>query len=114
MTDPLAKFADRDREVRDRIALIIHRRGTYPTPYETHAAANTGLVDAYKARATLIAEMRQTASGVPWELLMDATLAVANDLRAAEQNLAADLSWELRWRQDQAWRSYEPNLAIAS
>lgn len=115
--DPLAEFADRDRETRDRIRLVIDRRGTFPTPYETHAAANADLLAAYTARVDLLDEMLGHVGplgGVLYGLLLDVMVAARHDRHQAERDLATDLSWEPEWRQALAWRSYEPNLAAVA
>lgn len=111
-TDPLAEFADRDRQVRDRISRIIHRGGTYPTPYPSHLAYLTDLVDAYTAKDDLTTQMLRVATvgGVLWNLLLDSGASTSLRLSEARQQLARSQQWAVDRDQRAAFATYAPNI----
>jgi hypothetical protein len=111
--DPLAKFADRDQAVRDRIATVLHRDATSPHFYAEHVDYLRDKVDALRAKQDLVLDMVCSVpygSGVLRHVLEDAHVAALTEAMQWEDRLRASVeSAQMR-----AYSTYRDNLRVAS
>jgi hypothetical protein len=117
-TDPLAVFADLDIAedvAAEMISTVLDRWRHKPSPYRDYAQYSRTLAGAYAARAAVFSEAIDRAIEHGPDGVLLGALSMA---RIHCENEARDLIVEAqrfeREEANRAWRSYEPNLAVAS
>lgn len=105
--DPLAAFAERNRETSDRIGLVLDRR-QHTSPYRSYSEWLWDLADAYDERARF---WQDAMNAYPQaDVVYSAVLDARGRCRDEARNCRRRRSVRPRENTEAAWRTYAPNL----